>query len=189
MGLPGPIIEDNAGDLVFDLTADSCGSGSVRVVHFHIGDDDDRDGSCMSFPNGVRATIAEIPDETALETILLDSGADASVFPMSLMDAGTPISPYGTKLCDAQGKSIPIESMRLVEIRLPTSTGRSVVLKERVAISSKVSQPILCFWSKVWNRWSGTSSGAQRRPGEHPTSNAKPKHDSFGTCESFTSCS
>ena len=118
MGLPGPIIEDNAGDLVFDLTADSCGSGSVRVVHFHIGDDDDRDGSCMSFPNGVRATIAEIPDETALETILLDSGADASVFPMSLMDAGTPISPYGTKLCDAQGKSIPIESMRLVEIRI-----------------------------------------------------------------------
>jgi len=138
------VVEDSAGDLVFDLTAGSCDNGSVRVMHFRIGDDDDGDNSCANFPIGVRAIVEEIPDDLTLETIL-DSGADASVFPMTLMDAGMPISPKGTKLCNAQGKTIPIESMRLVETRLPTSTGRSVVLKERVAISSKVSQPILCF--------------------------------------------
>ena len=43
----------------------------------------------------------------------------------------------GPKLCDAQRKQT-IENMRLVEIRF-------VILKERVAISSKVTQPILCF--------------------------------------------
>ena len=45
----------------------------------------------------------------------------------------------GTKL------RILLDTMRLVEIRLPTSSGCSVVLKERVAISATVSQPILCF--------------------------------------------
>lgn len=138
------IFEDSAGDLVFDLTAGSCDNGSMRVMHFRIGDDDGGDNCCANFPIGARAIVEEIPDDSMLETIL-DSGADASVFPMTLMDAGMPISPEGTKLCNAQGKTIPIESMRLVETRLPTSTGRSVVLKERAAISSKISQPILCF--------------------------------------------
>ena len=61
------------------------------------------------------------------------------------MEAGVPTSGKGTRLCDAQGRPIPVEGTRLVEIRLPTSSGRSILLKERVAISSKVSQPILCF--------------------------------------------
>ena len=138
------IVENTHDDLVFDLTATGDMSGSVRVVHFHIGDEDDciGDSGVMS---GVRAIIEEVEEDSALETILLDSGADASVFPVSLINAGHAIDPKGTKLCDAQGKQIPIESMRLVEIKLPTSSGKVVTLKERVAISSKVSQPILCF--------------------------------------------
>lgn len=68
-----------------------------------------------------------------------------SVYIMSLMNAGLPLNTKGAKLCDAQGKQIAVESMRLVEIRLPTTAGRTVVLKERVAISSRVTQPIPCF--------------------------------------------
>ena len=37
------------------------------------------------------------------------------------------------------------KALRMVEIKLPTISGKVVTLKERVAISSKVSQPILCF--------------------------------------------
>ena len=96
------------------------------------------------FPAGVRAVVEELPDNSNLETILLDSGADASVFPISLVGAGEAISSQGTKLQDAQGKSIPIDSMGF-EIKIPTSSGNSIVLKEKVAISSRVSQPILCF--------------------------------------------
>ena len=61
------------------------------------------------------------------------------------MNVGLPLNTKGAKLCDAQGKQIAVESMRLVEIRLPTTAGRTVVLKERVAISSRVTQPIPCF--------------------------------------------
>eukprot|EP00435_Cladocopium_sp_Y103_P022455 s491_g5.t1 len=138
------IVESNVDDLVFNLTACSVGDGSVRVVRFHIGDDED-DSGFVEAPAGVRAVIEELEDEPVLETILLDSGADASVFPVSMLHAGTPTSPKGTMLCDAQGRRIPVEGMRLVEIRVPTSSGRSILLKERVATSSGITQPILCF--------------------------------------------
>jgi hypothetical protein len=130
------IVEDAAVDLVFDLTSRVCHGGSVRVVHYHIGDDDD-DGR-FDFPCGVRTVIEEVLDEGNLTTILLDSGADASVFPMFLMEAGVPTSCKGIRLCDAQGRPIPVEGTRLVEIRLPTRSGRSILLKERVAFSFKI---------------------------------------------------
>ena len=137
-------MQDDSTDLVFDLTAGAFDVGHVRAIHFHIGDDED-ELEVTEFPRGVRAIIEELLDDSAAQVILLDSGADASVFPLSLIGAGKPLDSRGTKLCDAQGKQIPIESMRLVELRLPTSSGKSVILRERVAISSRVTQPILCF--------------------------------------------
>ena len=101
------------GDLVFDLTSSSCGDGSVRVIHFNIADHDDDPST--EFPCGIRAIVEELPDDddNGLTAILLDSGADASVFPLSLMEAGVPASGKGTRLCDAQGRQIPVEGNRL----------------------------------------------------------------------------
>ena len=89
------------GDLVFDLTSSACGDGSVRVIHFNIADHDDDPST--EFPCGIRAIVEELPDDSSngLTSILLDSGADASVFPLSLMEAGVPASGKGTRLCDA----------------------------------------------------------------------------------------
>ena len=75
------IVENTHDDLVFDLTATGDMSGSVRVVHSHIGDDDDCIGD-SGMMSGVRAIIEEVEEDSALDTILLDSGADASVFPV-----------------------------------------------------------------------------------------------------------
>lgn len=47
--------------------------------------DDDFYHECMGFPTGVRAIAEELPDDVVLEVILLDSGADVSVFPMRLI--------------------------------------------------------------------------------------------------------
>ena len=78
------IVEDKQ-DLVFDLTGGSDSPGFVRVVHFNIGDDDDDCIGDSGMLSGVRAMIEEVVEdsESALETILLDSGADALVFPVS----------------------------------------------------------------------------------------------------------
>lgn len=82
-------MQDDSCDLVFDLTAGTCDDGHLRVVHFHIGDNDEEMES-TDFVLGVRAIVEEIPDDPTAEVILLDSDADASVFPLSLVGAGVP---------------------------------------------------------------------------------------------------
>ena len=56
-------------------------------------------------------------------------------------------------LHDAQGVQIPVSDMRDVEIQLVDQSGRVVMLKERVAISSHVHQPILCFGKMLQCGW------------------------------------
>ena len=66
------------GDLVFDLRCPSPTSvhGSVNVVHHFIGDSED----CM-MDGFVRAVVDEMDDNgEELYNILIDSGADASIF-------------------------------------------------------------------------------------------------------------
>ena len=57
------------------------------------------------------------------------------------------------KLHDAQGREIPVESVQNMEIRLRDITGKAVLIRERVAVSSMVNQPILCFGHLLENGW------------------------------------
>lgn len=67
--------------------------------------------------------------------------------------AGPEVQGKAGKLCDAQGSEIPIEATKDMEIRLMDVAGKLVVLRERVAISSKVFQPILCYGRLLGNGW------------------------------------
>ena len=110
-------------------------------MRYYIGDSDDER------PHGghVRVMLEEIEYDQDLQTILLDSGADAAVFPSSMLDLGTTSTSAVTKLHDAQGREIPVLAMRDVEVHLMDECGRNVILRETVAVSDQVSQPILCF--------------------------------------------
>ena len=82
-----------------DVDCDECCfDGAIRTV---VDSDDACGNSC---------------DETY--TILLDSGADASIFPASLVNKGTPVCGSIGKLHDAQGAEIPVQSIQDMEIRL-----------------------------------------------------------------------
>ena len=50
--------------------------GSIRVVHYFTGDD----AELPVQPADIRAMVTELPSDSDLQTILLDSGADAAVF-------------------------------------------------------------------------------------------------------------
>ena len=76
---------------------------------------------------------------------LRDSGADASIFPASMSGFGLDSETPANRLQDAQGNSIPSDGMKDIEIHLMDQYGRAVVLKETVAVSSQINQPILCF--------------------------------------------
>ena len=148
--------DEKHGELVFDFRGASHShvSGDVNVVHFFIGDVEDD----LHFTGHVRAVIDEMSDnDEELYNILVDSGADASIFPVSLLGKGIPGKPaYGVigKLHDAQGTEIPSDAVQDMEIRLKDVTGRTVTLRECVAVSSCVTQPILSFGHLLEAGWS-----------------------------------
>ena len=142
------------GDLVFDMRSASPSSfhGSIRALYYYMGDSNvDCDECCF---DGAIRTVVDSDDacETSCDetyTILLDSGANASIFPASLLNKGTPACGAIGKLHDAQGAEIPVQSIQDMEIRLKDLSGRNILLRERVAISDRVTQPIVCldtFW-------------------------------------------
>jgi len=76
-------------ELVFDLRSSGSShfSGNVKALHYFIGDGDD-DFQSMGH---VRAVIDEMSDSGEdMFNILLDSGADASIFPVTLLGKGRP---------------------------------------------------------------------------------------------------
>eukprot|EP00435_Cladocopium_sp_Y103_P055226 s2135_g18.t1 len=140
-------------ELVFDLRAreSSAVNGSVCALHYYIGDEPNRVSNFeVSSCHAIRAVVEDVPDETQMHTILLDSGADASVFPISMAEFGTPSDCAQTCLRDAQGASIPLHGMRDIELHLMDMQGRSIVMKETVAL---ISQPILCFGHLIQSGW------------------------------------
>ena len=145
---------DSHEHFVFDLRDSPKSSqspqNSIRAVHFFIGDDEDE----FATQNGsIRAVVSEIPDDGELHSILLDSGADATVFPAAFLGAGSKVTGEVSKLHDAQGRVNPVQDMRDVEIHLVDQQGKVAVLRERVAISEHVHQPILCYGKMLECGW------------------------------------
>ena len=132
--------------------------GNVNVVHHYIGDDLDDCVDDFSFSGAIRTVVDVDNDSVAgtseeLHSILIDSGADASIFPAYLLGKGQQVVDSVGKLCDAQGVEIPIAAVQDMEIRLKDLTGRTILLRERVAVSDKVGQPILCFCHLLESGW------------------------------------
>ena len=71
----------------------------------------------------------------------------------------------GRKLQYAQGKVIPTLGRRDVAVRLKDLRGRDICLKERVTISTGISQPIFCYGKLMEAGW---SLDAQQQVMYHP---------------------
>ena len=103
---------DSHGQFVFDLRDSPKSSqspqNSIRAVHFFIGDDDEERATQTG---SIRAVVSEIPDDGELHSILLDSGADATVLPATFLGAGSKVPDEVSKLHDAQGGIIPVQDM------------------------------------------------------------------------------
>ena len=136
------------------MRSPSSACGSVRVVSHYIGDEPN---DVMREPyeiGAVRAMVEDIDDECSIQAILLDSGADASVFPAEMCELGTCSDAVMGNLRDAQGRKIPLYGMRDIEVHLMEIHGKSVTLRETVALSDQISQPILCFGRLLEGGWS-----------------------------------
>ena len=124
------------------------------MVQFYIGDEPNMQFDSSTESGVVRTMLESVPDETDMHSILLDSGADASVFPSSMAELGCPSVSAPSVSRDAQGNAIPLHGMRDVEIHLMDMSGRAVTLKETVAVSDQITQPILFFGRLLESGWS-----------------------------------
>ena len=171
--------------LIFDLRSYEESRGSIRmrmlrevekprkraVVEFYnIATDDEEDYEGALKVNA----IYEVPPEEEYQvdddptgggdgmmaTIIIDSGADASIFPGHMLKQGRKARGMSPYLQDAQGRAIRTYGHRDIDIELKAEDDRLVVLKERVTFSDVVSQPILSFGHLLRSGWS--ISGEER---------------------------
>ena len=160
--------------LIFDLRDDGDeGSGSVRMVEmlsgvadaasevefFHMDTDEENDEETMAINTareGETLQSASMDEEWDGREfpIIVDSGADASLFPGHLMGRGVQGAGASLYLQDAQGSQIKTYGHKDVDIVLTSRDGRKVILKERVTFCDVVKQPILSFGRLMRAGWS-----------------------------------
>ena len=87
-------------------------------------------------------------------SIIIDSGADAPVFPASMVHCGTDHHGQEVSLQDAQGRKIPVLGQRSVSVLLEDVNGIEIELRDNVIFSNEISQPILSYGRLMDAGWS-----------------------------------
>ena len=152
--------------VIFDLREGS-DAGAIRMVSqvefFNIASDDESEYDGYMVNTVVETDNEEVNLELYEEggerqsfKVIVDSGADASIFPgrfleQTVNDRTLQEAPH---LQDAQGQKIKSYGNKDVDIMMVTSEGQCVVLKEKVTFSDMVSQPILSFGRLMRSGWS-----------------------------------
>ena len=87
--------------------------------------------------------------------IIIYSGADVALFPLSVADHAEGEQRFSTKTKpqDAQGNRIPTGGAKSFELSLRDLDGREVLPKEKAIFSSKVNRPILCYGRLMEHGW------------------------------------
>ena len=83
--------------------------------------------------------------------VVLDSGADMSVLPLSFKDLGTPL-PRKSILRDAQGNKMKGGDLRQAEVLLEDESGQWICLRETFAVSN-VAEPLLALGKLLKKGW------------------------------------
>ena len=141
-------------ELIFDMRDSSPHNshGGVCAIYHYIGDSlNDCDVDEIS--SGCVRTVVSASASEQQFGILIDSGADASIFPRSLLGLGKPSAGVSGKLVDAQGAEIPVDAVQDMEVRLQDVNGKCILLREKVAISDRVGQPILSYGHLLQSGW------------------------------------
>ena len=97
-----------------------------------------------------------IQDVRAVKTccdIILDSGSDATVIPVSMISAGKASEDQSSFLRDAQGGRIATEGVRDICINLTTVDGKTVALRDQAHVSSRVDSPLISYGKLLKHGW------------------------------------
>ena len=85
--------------------------------------------------------------------IVLDSGSDATVLPLYMNHAGTPNADQDSRLRDAQGNAIQVDSVKDICFDLQTEDGRTVTIRDTAHFSNAVDSPIISYGKLLRSGW------------------------------------
>jgi len=113
----------------------------VRALHFYIGDDENE---ISNHHGDVRAVVTEMPDEGDMQSILFRQWCRCSRFSFNVCKVRVRKLQVRLQSC-----MMHKEASFLLKT-LMDQTGKLITLRERVAVSSQVYQPILCYMARCW---------------------------------------
>ncbi|CAE7202183.1 GIP [Symbiodinium sp. CCMP2592] len=97
--------------------------------------------------------VSEQPMQHEFEQVILDSGADVTVLPLSHGAVGEP-NANNTMIRDAQGNVIPMASYRKnVVFEVEGNEGQRLVFRDKVVVA-QVKQPLLSVGKLIRDHWS-----------------------------------
>ena len=113
--------------------------------------------SCFQLSCGSHDTLNEhafdVRAVRACSDIILDSGSDATVIPISMVTAGSPAADQSSYLRDAQGSRIETDGVRDISIVLFAVDGSEVILKDKAHVSSRVDMPLISYGKLLRHGW------------------------------------
>ena len=109
--------------------------------------DSDRFRPCGKPKLHVRAVTSQVHD------IVLDSGSDATVLPVELMDAGVSCGNQASELRDAQGNAIHVDDVRDICFDVTTTDGRCITIRDRAHFSAAVDKPLISYGKLLKRGW------------------------------------
>ena len=122
--------------VVFDMRADSTSSWChCRMVKFYyIDEEEDHPMSTRSTRFGSE-TVESYEIDTNEVDIIIDSGADALIFPSSMIHCGKHYEGQQVALQDAQGRAIPLLGQQSVAVVLEDKNGVEIEVRDNVVFS------------------------------------------------------
>eukprot|EP00913_Durusdinium_trenchii_P031885 g29862.t1 len=125
--------------------------GQVRMIQFYRLDEEDANEKELSIM--VVREGGQHHDPYGTCSIIVDSGADATVLPISYLSAGVEMEEEGPMLQDAQGEQINIEGYKSVCFVFEAESGKEVQIYEKAHFSKGIAQPILSFGRLMESGW------------------------------------
>ena len=97
-------------------------------------------------------------------SVIIDSGADATILPSSFLDVGTNLCEGAPRLQDAQGVPIAVRGYKQVCFIFQADGEREVQIFDKAHFSDEINQPIISYGKLMeagWNIVAGRDDGSQ----------------------------
>ena len=122
------------------------------------------DSSCFKPGECISNLSCSFLDVRAVKStcdIILDSGSDATVIPVSMIAAGNAAQDQTSYLRDAQGARIETEGVRDVSIVLTTVDGVEITIRDKAHVSSRVDCPLISYGKLLRHGWGIVPEGGK----------------------------